>query len=321
MTARSGRVLVVGSANVDVVLQVPRNPVVGESLLVDGQAIGLGGKGMNRAVALSRLGADLAFYAKIAKDANGQLIEEAYEREGFSDEFLLRDEHAATGTGTAYVLVDGNGHNTILSYMGTNNAFTADEIGRIVDKLSGFGYLSIELECSLELVEALLHRAAQIGVSAIVDAGPAREVPLSWFSGTYLLSPNETEAAYFTGMDTTSEKQAREACRKLYESGCRYVLLKRGERGALLYDGTTWTSFPAYRGAGDAVDTTAAGDCFMAALTHALSAGSDLHTSIRYANVVAAISVTRHGALASLPTGDEASAMCAKAKQEGYLLS
>ncbi|KHL92321.1 hypothetical protein QW71_29860 [Paenibacillus sp. IHB B 3415] len=313
---RAERVLVVGSSNTDIIMHIPRNPRSGESLIIRDQFTGIGGKGSNRAVALSRLGADVQFCCKLGRDAGGRAIAQAYEREQLSTELILYDEQL--GTGTAYVLIEENGSNTILSYMGANDSFNRSDISRLTALLPGFQYLSLELECSLALIEELLHKAGQLEVCTIVDAGPVRDIPLSTFRSAYILSPNETEAAGLTGIEILKEDDARQACRKLHESGCRNVLLKRGARGALLYDGTEFTGFPACP-AGRVLDTTAAGDCFMAALTYALTLHFTLPRAVQYANIAAGISVTRQGALSSLPWRDEVSAACARAEQEGYL--
>ncbi|MBW4079841.1 ribokinase [Paenibacillus sp. S150] len=313
---RAKRILVVGSSNTDIMMHVPRNPRSGESLIIRDQFTGIGGKGSNRAIALSRLGADVQFCCKLGMDAGGRAIALAYEREQLSTELILYDEQL--GTGTAYVLIDDNGSNTILSYMGANDSFNRSDIARLTALLPRFQYLSLELECSLSLIEELMHQAGQLELCAIVDAGPARDIALSTFRNAYILSPNETEAAQLTGIEIIKEADAREACRKLYESGCGNVLLKRGSRGALLYDGAEFLQFPAYP-AGQVLDTTAAGDCFMAALTYALTLHSNLPRAVQYANIAAGISVTRRGAIASLPWRDEVSAACARAEQEGYL--
>jgi len=312
------RILVVGSSNTDIMLQVPRNPRSGESLVIHDQSAGIGGKGSNRAIALSRLGADVQFCCKLGRDAGAKAIIEAYEAENLSTDYVLYDEHA--GTGTAYVLIEDNGSNTILSYLGANDAFNEQDIAMLTAILPGFHYLSIELECSLSLVEELMHQAGRQGVRAIVDAGPARDIPLETFRNAYILSPNESEAAQLAHIEIVTEEDARQACRKLYESGCGNVLLKRGEKGALLYDGTDFTSYPAYSSAGRVIDTTAAGDCFMAALTYALTLHSNLHRAVQYANIAAAISVTRSGAIRSLPHRDEVNALFARAQQEGYII-
>lgn len=317
MSARH-QVLVAGSANIDIMLQVPRTPHQGESLVVAGQRTGLGGKGSNRAIALGRLGLDVQFCCKLGQDSSGDLVLSALQSEGIGTRLVKRDEHV--GTGTAYIMVEPSGKNTILSYLGANNAFTKADINGILDQLSSFSFLSLELECSLSLIEQLLYHGRKQDKVIIVDAGPVREIELGEFRDVDIFSPNETEAAQWTGFAVDTEEAAGEACCYLYEAtGSKRVLLKRGEHGAMLYDGQDLRNFPAYREAGQVVDTTAAGDCFMGALTLGMARKMPLDQAIYYANVAAAIAVTRSGAATSLPTGAEADAMFAKAQEEGYI--
>ena len=138
------------------------------------------------------------------------------------------------------------------------------------------------------------------------------------FRGAYVLSPYETEASGMTGIKITDRDSAEKACAALYQSGCENVILKWGKQGALLYDGTDFSHFPAYSGSGKVVDTTAAGDCFMAGLTCRLSEGYSLKESIQFANIAASIAVTRLGAIPSLPNRKEVELMAEKAGQEGY---
>lgn len=311
------RILVVGSSNADIILNVPRNPHVGESLVVNHRVNGLGGKGTNRAVALSRLGANVQFCCKVGRDALGESILSAYEKENLSTELIFFDDRA--GTGTAYVLVDESGNNTILSYLGANDTYSRQDMDQLIAVLPQFDYLSLELEISIGSVEELLHAASVRDVRVIVDAGPVRDIALQAFRGVFILSPNENEAAQLTGVEIVGERDARQACVKLYESGCKNVVLKRGAKGALLYDGDRFYDYPAYRNAGQPVDTTAAGDCFMAAMTFGLTRRMSLEEAIQYANVAAAISITRPGAIPSLPSRSEVDVMFAKSREEGYV--
>lgn len=317
MSARD-QVLVAGSANIDVMLQVPRNPHQGESLVVAGQRTGLGGKGSNRAIALQRLGLDVQFCCKLGQDSSGDVVFNALQAEGIGTRLVKRD--ALSATGAAYIMIEPDGTNTILSYLGANNAFTKADINDIVSQLPSFSYLSLELECSLSLIEQLLYHGRKQEKIIIVDAGPVREMELREFRDVDVFSPNETEAAQWTGFAVDTEEAAREACFFLHDAtGSKRVLLKRGEHGAMLYDGQTIQNFPAYRQAGQVVDTTAAGDCFMGALTLGLTRKLPLQQAIYYANVAAAITVTRSGAAASLPTRAEVDEMFVQAQEGGYI--
>ena len=181
------------------------------------------------------------------------------------------------GTGTAYIMLEDSGSNTILSYLGANGDYNQEDIDKILSKLPQYGYLCMDLEFSLDAIRKILKASRKAALRPLSTRGPVRkELPLEAFSGAYVLSPNETEAAGMTGIKITDRASAEKACLALYESGCENVILKWGKQGALLYDGSLLTHYPAYGGSGQVVDTTAAGDCFMAGLTCRLSEGCPL---------------------------------------------
>lgn len=309
------KILAVGSSNVDVVLNVPRWPVPGESLPISSARKNLGGKGSNRAIALKRQGADVRFCCKLGRDGAGEFVLDRY-REEKLDTGLVR--FAEDGeTGSAYIVLDPKGNNYILSCLGANGLFSSEDCAALENEFSGADCLTLDLEFNLDAVSRVLASAHAHGVRTIVDAGPTRDVSLDLFRGVFVLSPNENEAEQLTGIPVDGLESAEKACAKLFASGCEHVVLKWGAHGALLYDGNGLSVFPAYD-AGPAVDTTAAGDCFMAALSYAVSRGDDLPAAIRYANVCAALSVTRHGAAPSLPNRAEIDAAVRKAEKEGY---
>lgn len=315
INGESKKILAVGSSNMDVVLQVPRWPVPGESLPVDGLGRNLGGKGSNRAVALKRQGADVRFCCKLGRDAAGKFIVEQYRGEGLDMGLVRYDDTAETGS--AYVVLDPGGRNYILSNLGANRRFGEEDCAALERELPGAECLSMDLEFNLDAAARVLASAHAGGVRTIVDAGPTRNVKPELFRGVFILSPNENEAEQLTGIPVRDPASAKKACEKLYGFGCRHVILKWGARGALLYDRDECTEFPAYQ-AGPVVDTTAAGDCFMAALSCAVSQGKPLHGAVRYANVCAALSVTRYGAVPSLPDRAEIDGAVEKAGKEGY---
>ena len=313
------KVLVLGSSNTDIILRVPRYPLEGETLVVTDRRQSLGGKGSNRAVALARLGGNLDFCCKLGRDDSGQFILSAYEKEGLGTQMMFIG--AGENTGTAYIILEDSGSNTILPYLGANSHYTEEEIGKILSWLPDYGYVCMDLEFSLDVIRAVMTAAKPGGSKIILDAGPVRkELPLEIYRSAYIVSPNETEAAGITGITITDMSSAQKACIALAQSGCENVVLKWGKHGALLYDGIQFTHFPAYGGAGQVMDTTAAGDCFTAALTCRLSEGGSLKEAIQFANVAASIAITRLGAIPSLPYRHETDAMLEKARLEGYSL-
>jgi ribokinase len=262
-----------------------------------------GGKGANSAVAVARLGGDCTFCAKLGRDDNGDALAALYEREGIDCRALCRSEHAPTGL--AAIMVEADGSNRIVVYPGANMTLTEGDIDRALDTAPDALYLQLEIAHAAVLYAA--KSAAARGIPVFIDAGPADAAfPLEQLPPLALFSPNETEAEIFTGINPDSEEAClacAEALTKRIKSA--YIVLKLGGRGAYLYDttakaGEILPSLPV-----KAVDTTAAGDAFTAALTlHYLQTG-DMTAAVRYANAVGALTVSRAGASSSLPTKEE----------------
>lgn len=166
----------------------------------------------------------------------------------------------------------------------------------------------MQLEMPMQTAIDTYRMAKAQGIPVFLDAGPAQKVPLKEFQGILVISPNEAETCAMTGIRVTDEASALRAAWEIYQRALpQYVLLKLGARGALLYDGKTGRRFPARKVR--AVDTTAAGDTFNAAVCFRLCQGDSLERSIAFANAAAAITVSRRGALTSIPTEAEVTAL------------
>ncbi len=305
------RIWIAGSANMDVVISLDRVPAEGESVIVNSRAFVPGGKGANRAVALARLGGDTVFSCCLGTDAYGQTLADLYESENMDMSAITRLD--GQGTGTAYILLESDGANRIAVYPGANDLYGTDNIDFFARNITDSELLCAELEIPLTAVERLISLAVKNDVPAIIDAGPVKKgVNLNMFKGAYILSPNETEAYMLTGIKVENEDSAREACRAMYDCGVKYALLKWGSHGSMCYDGSEFYLCPTFNRAGKVVDTTAAGDSYMAGLCKALSDGRSIKDAMRYATVVAGIAVTRFGAIPSLPHEEEVNKMIKK---------
>ncbi len=297
-------ILIISSANMDFVMPMAFLPSRGQTV-IESRAYRYvpGGKGANSAVAVARLGGRCTFCAKLGRDDNGDALAALYEREGIDCRTLCRSEDAPTGL--AAIMVEADGSNRIVVYPGANMTLTEGDIDRALDSKPDALYLQLEISHAAVLYAA--KEAAARGIPVFIDAGPADAAfPLEQLPPLVLFSPNETEAEIFTGICPDSEDAClacAEALTKRIKSA--YIVLKLGSRGAYLYDtdkkaGTILPSLPV-----KAVDTTAAGDAFTAALTlHYLQTG-DMTAAVRYANAVGALTVSRAGASSSLPTKEE----------------
>lgn len=295
-------VLAIGSLNMDLVLQLPRMPLVGESMVGFRYSKIPGGKGANQAVALTRLGAKVTFAGKVGNDADGETLVENLKRNGIATDFVSKADGRATGL--AVIMLDPNKHNSIAVFPGANGELTVEEVeGAFVR--DQFDALILQLEIPDEVIIAACHFAEGAGILTFLDAGPARPFPLEELGRIDILSPNETEVLALTGIEMKSPADAELAAETLIRrANASAVVLKLGSSGALLRTRQgVCKHFPAFKV--DVIDPTAAGDAFTAALAIRYLETGDLEESVLYANLAGALATTRLGAEPSLPTARE----------------
>lgn len=293
------RILVVGSANVDLVAAVPRIPKPGESLIGSAFKTVPGGKGANQAVAAARLGAATCFAGCVGSDAFGDMQHDTLARDGIELTYLQR--HPSEPTGTAVILVTATGQNAIAVIPAANQGIRPEDIARLAPYMASFDAVLLQLEIPLDTVEAALELARANGVLSILDAGPAQQVPDSFLRAADIVSPNETETEALTGIAVANADDARRAADLLQQRGSRTVVMKLGAQGAY-YHGETSLHVPAFPIT--PVDTTAAGDAFTAALACTWKRLPPLE-ALRFANAAGALAAMGAGAQPSMPTRQE----------------
>ncbi|MFB3920653.1 MAG: ribokinase [Terriglobia bacterium] len=294
-------VVAVGSTNFDLVVKAERLPKEGESMMAANLKFFHGGKGANQAVGAARLGAKTSFIGSVGKDMIGDFLIQGLESNGIDTTWVRRDPDRSTGC--AFIMLFPNGNNTIVVDPAANFALTPADIERAEEVISKADALCTVLEIPLEVVEASLKAAHKAGKLTVLDAGPPRKCPASILRLADVVSPNETELEELTGHEVSGRVSAREAAESLLEMGAKTVVLKLGSDGAMLVTRKGAKHFPAHKV--NAVDPTAAGDAFTAALTVRLAAGEEMEEAIRYANFAGALAVTKLGAQPSLPMRSE----------------
>ncbi|MDR7402183.1 MAG: ribokinase [Armatimonadota bacterium] len=309
------RIAVVGSANVDLVVTAPRLPQVGETVIGGTFATFPGGKGANQAVAAARLGASVAMVGRVGADAFGRALRDGLAAEGVDVRHLREDPQASTGV--ALITVDQAGRNTIVVASGANMRVSADDVEAARDVLAASQVVLLQLEVPVPVVLHAARLASEAGCRVILDPAPAPADPLpeSLYRLLTVINPNEVEARALTGVDPADADGARRAADTLLARGCRAAVIKLGERGSYVAADGVRELAPAVPV--QAVDTTAAGDAFAAALAVALAEGRDLRGAVRFATVAAAVSVTRAGAQPSMPRREEVLAL---AREAGVVL-
>ena len=298
------RVLVIGSSNLDFVMNMYKLPQAGESVVDNGGVAYIpGGKGANAAIALSRLGAESVLCAKLGADIHGQKLYNYYKEIGLNTSYIKVDHDNPTGL--AVVMKEGDGSTRRVVFPGANAELTTEMIMEAFECQPDALYLGFELPYPMVVAAAKV--AASKGIPIFVDAvGASKDLDLEKLPPVEVFSPNEQEAFELTGITPSSmETSLRAALAIARKSKAKNVVIKQGARGAFLYDGKRYNTFPAVR-ADKTVDTTSAGDAFTGAMTlEYLRNGGDIKAAIKYGNVAAAITITRAGAGSSIPTEEE----------------
>ncbi len=294
----SATVLVVGSANMDMVVSCERFPEPGETVLTDEFTMFPGGKGANQAVACARLGGAVRFLGKMGDDVFHPRLLKSLEADGIDTEHVLVDPDASTGV--ALITVNGKGENQIVVAAGSNMRLTPEEVEAEHALFEAADVVLLQLEIPLETVERAAALAKGAGATVILNPAPACDLPDALLKNVDVLTPNESEAARLSGLRVTDRAAAARAARELVERGVQHVVVTLGADGVLLVTAERVLHVPGR--AVDAVDTTAAGDAFNGALAYALAEEYDLDAALAFANAAAAYAVTRRGAQASMPT-------------------
>jgi ribokinase len=277
-------VIVVGSANADLVVTVDRRPGPGETVLGSDTDVLPGGKGANTAVAAAKLGARVSLLAAIGDDTHGRMLLKSLREAGVDVTEIQRSDRP---TGVAYIFVTPDGENSILVSPGANSALSADDL-----TIPDAKVLVASLEVPLQTIEHAVAVAAERGIRAVVNVSPPAQLSEATLAALDPIVVNEHEAAELLAGDSDP--------RRLLELGPRSAVITLGASGALVVEqgGVQTVEAPSV----EAVDTTGAGDAFTGALAAQLAQGAELVQAARFAVKVAAISVTRRGAQPSYPT-------------------
>lgn len=300
--------LVLGSANIDLVARVSRIPRPGETLMGTSFSTICGGKGANQAVAAARLGARVSLLGCVGADAFGEQQRAGLAAAGV--DLALLKTASGQPTGTAVIEVSDEGENSIVVVPGANFALTPEDVYACREAFEAADVVLMQLEVPVAVVEAALDLARESGTLSILDIGSDQPITPAVIGKASVVSPNTSEAEHLTGLSVDTPAQIAAAAASLRGYGVEHVVMKLGARGSHYFGPAGDHYVPAF--SVDVVDTTAAGDAFTAALGAVWDAGNPAET-LRFANGAGALAATRPGAQPSLPDADAVAALLQKA--------
>lgn len=298
------KIIVIGSANIDMVIKTEKFPAPGETIIGGDFLQSQGGKGANQAVAAARLGGTVDFIARVGNDDFGTQAIQQYKKDGIGVTNIKVDKNSHTGV--ALISVNKGGENKIIVAPGANNGFTAEDIENTVKLISEADILLIQLEIPLETVGQIIKLANKFDTKVILNPAPATVLPVAYFQELFLITPNKAEAEQLTNMSINGTDSMLRVASKLQAFGVKNVAITLGSDGVYLlteeFQGIISTPKV------NVIDTTAAGDVFNGAMAVALTNGKNWENSVRFACNAAAVSVTKNGAQNSAPTIEEINA-------------
>jgi len=297
---KSERIIVIGSTNVDMVVKTDKHPLPGETRLGGIFFMNAGGKGANQAVAAARMGANVTFVTKVGNDIFGEQSIAGFKKERINTDFVFVDDSSSTGT--ALIVVNKEGENSIVVAPGANARLLPRDIDQVHD-FEEAGIILIQLEIPMETISAVVKKALVNNQKVIINPAPAQKLADELLNGLFLITPNETEASLLTGISVEDDDTAGEAARIFLKRGVKNVIITLGKKGAYFQNENV--SLRINAPVVTAIDTTAAGDTFSGALAVALTEKMSWEEAIKFAVATASISVTRLGAQASIPYRSE----------------
>jgi ribokinase len=293
---KMGEIIIVGSANTDMVVKADKLPLPGETKLGGNFFMNAGGKGANQAVAAARMGGNITLVTKVGNDIFGKQTIDGLKKENIETGYAFIDER--TPSGIALIMVNKEGQNCIVVAPGANaNLLTAD-----IEKVKNIREAEIilmQLEIPMETIAAVARNAKANGQRVIINPAPAQKLEDELLNGLFLIIPNETEASLLTGITVEDDATASQAASIFLNKGVQNVIITLGEQGAYFQNDTLKLKINAP--IVQALDTTAAGDTFCGSIAVAITEKMDWEKAIKFAVAAASISVTRLGAQSSIP--------------------
>ncbi len=285
----------------DLVVNIDRFPMSGETVSGSELKTIPGGKGANQAAAAALLGASVSMVGRVGNDIYGSSLTKNLQNLGIDISGITVDQY--TQTGSAIILINSQGENCIVISPGANGEVGKNDVFDNKDKIIGAKILLLQFELPIQTVISAIEIAHQNGVTVILNPAPVAELPREIYPMIDILIPNEREASSLTGIEVNDIASASAAATQLRSFGIRKVIITLGNIGSLLVMDDACIHVPGLEV--EVVDTTAAGDAYIGALAFAIVKGYSIEDAVQYASLAGALSVTKKGAQTSLPTAEE----------------
>lgn len=323
MLLKRPKILVVGSLNMDVIASTRRMPNSGETVIGMKFQTAPGGKGLNQAVQCARLGADVTMVGKVGKDDFGKTLLHVASDAGADVSHVLTDDAEATGVAVIMLEVGDDGtQNRITVCPGANFTITVDELKWLKDEIKRYDMLILQFELPMPVIEAVAQWAHDAGVPVMINPAPAAPISDRLLACATYLSPNEHEAAILANHTIRVEggvhyDDVNAVAQAFSARGVENLIITMGGNGSVVAgrDGIHHT--PCVR-MPHVADPTAAGDSFVASFCTALTAGLPQNQALAFASHTAAITVSRMGAITSLPTLIEVQQLLRERAYDGF---
>ena len=290
-------ICVIGSLNMDLVVNVDTMPKPGQTIIGSNFKEVPGGKGANQAVAMARLNGNVSMIGKVGEDGFGQTLINSLKNDKVDTTYIKTTKGA---TGVALITVDKNAQNSIVVSPGANFEVKEDDIDNNIEAIKNSDIVVLQLETPLNTIKYALNKAKELNKYTILNPAPAVKLDDEIIKNVDLLTPNETELEIISGVSIETEEDIQKAAQIMIEKGVKELIVTLGSKGSLYINKEKSMFKKAYKV--EAVDTTAAGDSYTGALAVALSQDKNIEDAMDFASKVGALSVLKEGAQSSLPT-------------------
>ena len=293
------KIVVMGSISIDLIIEVDKVPVIGETVMGRNYTQAFGGKGANQAVAVARLGLDASFIGTVGSDSAGEALIKSLHDNGVNTDYMAISKDKPTGTA---VIILYKGDNYIAVDIGANMEVLNKQVDDATEIIKHADMVVTQLETPYDTVKHLLQKCNAYNIPVILNPAPAPsdKFDKSLLAMASIITPNESETYALTGIMAKTPDDGIKAAKRLSELGAKQIVITLGELGCIYGSGTDFKHFPAIH-VPNVVDTTGAGDSFTAALAVALTDGETLEQAIRFATKVASITIQTKGSQPSLP--------------------